>query len=183
MSEIVRRFNVSNTHNLYRVVAEISPASGTIRITAKSGQVMKMVMRKNFAEFLGVPVQESNETVVTIQRSPMTPYYFAKQPQFQRYLPSSLWIYCNVIRPSILSGDYLQVIRIVNAKTVEFSLSGQNISPVVNHSFDTLQWHELATDTISNITFDIRDQTGQPIKFDSYENMPTVFTLMFRRKK
>ena len=180
VSEVIAIFT-SHVDTKYLEVALIN---STGCIVLKPMYKMQMTIRGRFFQFLGGHhMEEKVPNIIDIIRYPLGNYTFARPPQFQYYIPSALWLYCSIVKPSLLSGQMLQVLRIIKSQSSDMGLTGRNVAPVIHYNFENLQWHPVSKNMIHNIDFFMRDQSGAAISFAEHRMSITSVDLMFRRKR
>lgn len=87
---------------------------------------------------------------------------------------NSVFVYSNIVQHSIVGDQSAQLLRLVHLPANR--RYGQNLNP----SLDRLQYCSLQLHTFQEIEIELRDDTGQHLKFD---NGRVIVTLHFRKKK
>ena len=84
----------------------------------------------------------------------------------------SLYVYCDIVTHQLVGDSSVPLLRIV-------PISGK-AGDIVSHVYENIQYVPVRGGTIQNIEVDIRDDTGQPIPFESGR---VVVTLHLRRTR
>ena len=86
---------------------------------------------------------------------------------------NSLYIYCDIIKPTIIGNTEARIIRRVEVP------SDKRFGDTVEIGYISPQYYSLVSEEISHIEIDIKDDTNETIKFTSGR---TALTLHFRKK-
>ena len=181
-SEIIGQINRAFPNS--EVWASLREHTGCLRIEKSAKYFLEITIRKPLFLFLGGgPIaNEDLDDVIVIKRKNMYNFVdFALPIQFSEYIPSMVFLYCSIVRPSRMSSQELQLLRIINLKSNDFGIS----SPLMHYSFDQLCFKPLigtgGGTTFHNIEFLIRDQAGRKVVFDG--DSPVILDLMFKTIK
>ena len=101
---------------------------------------MVIFISGKFHIFLGMPMNERFPEVVNIRRVRRKPYNYAHPPNFRYYYPASIWCYCTAVQASIMSGERRKLLRIMEAKQVDFGQDRIAVSPSVEYNFSELYY-------------------------------------------
>ena len=86
---------------------------------------------------------------------------------------NSLYIYCDIIKPTIIGNTEARIIRRVEVP------SDKHFGDTVEIGYISPQYYSLVSEEISHIEIDIKDDTNETIQFNSGR---TALTLHFRKK-
>ena len=92
-----------------------------------------------------------------------------------RCFPQHILLCCDFITPTLMGGKYANVLKLIPQFGVEPSKKTHR-SVNSNH----LDFADVSTDKLSSINFELTNEDGSLVKFQSGE--PTIVSLMFRRK-
>ena len=191
MNEFCGEFNSYFTPNQAR--ASINVHSGTLQIESNKFK-LKLVATAKFLTFLGAAESTQESEIVEIVRSKRQPLVLPFQAQFNLYSPGHIFVYCSAVDESLVAGQMLKVLRIVEATKADYGSKKVSFSKLAHHSFERLQWHNLTSvDSVSKISIVLRTQSGSNVPFDLPEDegeggesgklqeAPTVMNLLFQR--
>lgn len=85
----------------------------------------------------------------------------------------TLYVYSDIVKPSFVGDTFSKILRIVQVPNVKFGDSVKQI-------FDNPHYLPLNSNEINSIEIDIKDDTGQPIKFRFGR---TICVLHFRKNE
>lgn len=71
----------------------------------------------------------------------------------------SLFVYCDIVKPTIVGDSYSQILRTVQVPKVEFGETVQKI-------YDRIHYYPLNSKEFQTIEIDIKDDTGKTIRFE-----------------
>lgn len=98
--------------------------------------------------------------------------HFADEPMnIDFYRPSYYMLYSNMVQPTAVSGEYLNVLKV-------FPVSNEDTSYVIQE-FKHREYLGLSNFDIKEITFHLRSHTGEFISFDNNKKDPVILNLHF----
>jgi hypothetical protein len=135
-----------------------------------------LVMSKSLAELLGfefdaVPDIMTNKELIAITAGGEKTYTGKRVSDLQRGF-YSLFVYCDVVEPTVVGDVKVPLLRTVN-------ISGKE-GETANRIFETVQYMPLHRKQFETIGINIRDDTGRSVPF---QRGKVVVTLHFRLKR
>lgn len=137
-------------------------------------------MSKSLAELLGfnsAVLYSKKERTYFIFSSNLSPQkktieFFAEEPvNIDYYRPTYYMLYSNMVQPTAVSGEYLNVLKV-------FPVSNNDTSYVIQE-FKHREYLALNNYEIKEITFHLRSHTGEFISFDNNKKDPVILNLHF----
>lgn len=137
-------------------------------------------MSKSLAELLGfnsLILQSKKDRTYFTFNSNSSPQktmteFFGEQPvNIDYYRPTYYMLYSNMVQPTAVSGEYLNVLKV-------FPVSNNDTSYVIQE-FKHREYLSLNNYEIKEITFHLRSHTGEFISFDNNKKDPVILNLHF----
>jgi hypothetical protein len=102
---------------------------------------------------------------------------FLGRVDIMKYVPHTLLVHCSAVRPSIVGGDYLQLLKVVSLPN-HAGVNGKYITIESEHE----DYKTLGQMDISNMDFSIRTSSGERAKFVDAVDDHIVMHLHFKRR-
>jgi hypothetical protein len=77
------------------------------------------------------------------------------------FRPAYLMIYSDLVKPTLISSSYANILRIVPVKSVEKDIEYQSTE------FKNVEFRELSNNMVNIIKVDIRSHSGELVQFNS----------------
>jgi len=139
----------------------------SIFVTAKDN--CELSFTYNLAKFLDMKVINVNDSV-KIQIPKNSPTKLGKV-NWHVFRPAYLMIYTDLVKPTLISSIYSNILKIVPVKSEDKDVDYQSTE------FKTLEFRELANNVVNIIKIQIRSHSGELVQFNSnFLNLHLYFT-------
>ena len=145
----------------YNIEVEIDAITGGLSLTSKFH--VKYQLNAALFYFLG-GIQPETDTVniLTLERARDQAVTFHRPPRFEQHWPSTVFVYADFIKHSIVGGEMMKTIKII-------PIVSRNIinNTYLQHEWKTLEWHEINNSVLHTLHFELRGQGGDLIQFNN----------------
>jgi len=122
----------------------------------------RMTFSKNLSKLLGLNNNIENiseDYVIDLPKN--TPFKAESVPNWDLFKPAYLMLYTDLVKPSLISDEYTNILKIIPI------LHTENDDNYQFQEFKTIEYREIANSYISEIKIEIRSHSGQFINFGS----------------
>ena len=114
----------------------------------------------NLAKFFNMKIPNPNSKFVKMELLKDTPTKIGKVDWYI-FRPAYLMIYSDLVKPTLISSSYANILRIVPVKSVEKDIEYQSTE------FKNVEFRELSNNVVNIIKVDIRSHSGELVQFNS----------------
>ena len=139
----------------------------------------EILIKGEFAYFLGGPLEYRNKPVIKITIKPQEEFFMSRSVRFADFYPSTIFIYADFIEKTVVAGKELRLLRIV---PIDYSQALSDSSPVMTIEFKSLEFHPIQAEYLSKMEFQLRSQTGALVPF-ALTRIPVLFNLLLSQQK
>jgi len=129
------------------------------RVAFHSTQFCSIYFTSELAKILGFQLPESSTDTHKISLEPNQTILCEREVDINFFKPSYLMIYTDLVKETIISGSYTNLLKIV---PINFD---SDVSKLQTAEFIHLEFRELANHLINEIKIEIRDHSGNLIQF------------------
>lgn len=151
----------------------------TTGIKIKAKRPLQLFMRGRLIYFLGSADHYKDVNVARMNLAIEEELIMPFVPRFLQYYPNSLFLYCDFIEHTMVSGRNLRLLKILPAYYSNLN-HGKTSSNIRNMEFKTLEFHSVNSKFLSTLNFEIRTQTGEIVPFSG--SKPTLLQMIFTQK-
>ena len=166
---------IHETNN--HVMAKVNEVTGGLEVTSEFA--MRMTVRKKLFHTLGGNVVENDMHIIQVNRLGGVPFIFPRPPRYELHLPTSVFLYAGFVDQSPLSGKLMKILRIVDLNS---SADGGEQHQHLLRDFKNLEFHEVSTDLLDNLTFELRTHYGSYVNFSSESKIDVILNLVFQKR-
>ena len=128
---------------------------------------IEFVCSKVLFQFLNGTLQSTEcqgvREAEVISLKPNESFEFANTPDFARFLPKNLFVYTDLVKPSPLGGNLIQLLKVIPISNKRLSERGYQYI-----QFQNLEFHEVAARRIDDFSVRIKDSKGDYIDFTEF---------------
>ena len=165
LDEICRDIEVS--HN-FQVRVDVDAKTNSLKFICADYQKLTLEMGISLYHFLGGERQHESRVKIETEKNVV----FSRPPLFETTMPTNLFIYSNLIENGILGSKGHPILRIV-------PITNQQYGTYVCIDMKHLDFKPCILKKPQHFSFEIRDASGQLIKFRENENEPCLLDLVF----
>lgn len=113
----------------------------------------------NLAKFLGMNMS-GDSTIAKLKINKNIPVKIGKV-NWNIFRPAYLMIYTDLVKPTLISSNYANILKVVPVKSKEKDMEYQS------SEFKTVEFREIASNAVNVIKIDVRSHSGELVQFNS----------------